>query len=141
MGYIRRHRINATVTATGGGAQTFYTEKIAGGGYVESIVYQKATVSGFSTAGHITITAEKSGAEIWNATTTGTSGVVVAYYPRARAQDTSAVALGFTSAATPPVIPVRIPVADEAIKIVASSGGTASNGGVRFTLDLYVSGF
>ena len=139
MSLITRIRLNANVTVSGGGAQTFYTSMIRGA-ELEAIVYQKATVSGFSTAGHLAITAEQSGLVLLNVTTTGTSGVVLPYYPRALAQDVSGVPLGYTSAATPPGIPVRFPIANEAIKIVASSGGTASNGGVGFQLDLYLKG-
>lgn len=140
MGYLQRIRVNATVTASGGSSQTFYTSNLAYGGYLEAVVYTKATASGFSTAGHLTITAANSGLELLNVTTTGTSGTAVWYFPRGKAEDTSHVQMGYTSAATPPAIPVNLPISAEPIKIVASSGGTASNGGVRFTLDFYVSG-
>ena len=140
MAYVRRLRVNATVTATGGAAQTFYTDQIQGG-FLESIVYQKATASGFSTAGNLTITAEQSGLSLLNVTATGAAGVPVAYYPRAAAQSPLAGTYSPATGAGAVVgFPEKIPLSDEAIKIVASSGGTASNGGVRFALDFYVSG-
>ena len=133
---MQRISLDMVVTASGGATQGFNTSVIANG-LLQAITYRKATASGFSTAGHMTITGAISGLELLNVTTTGTSGVTVTYYPRAAAQDTSNVNLGYTSNAAPPVIPVCIPV-DEALRVVVSSGGTGSGGGVMATLNFYV---
>ncbi len=138
MGYINRVRIPLAVTTSGGASQTFYSSRLAFGGLIEALQYTPATASGISTAANITLTAEQSGLTIWTATATG----AVTRYPRAAAQDVSGGQLGYTSAATPPPIPVRIPVGQEALKVVVSSGGTGSGGagGVKGTLDIYLSG-
>ena len=135
MAYVSRHRINATVTATGGAAQSFYSPSVLQG-HIEAIRYQPATASGISTAAHISITGEQSGIEVLTATATG----IVTWYPRAGAMNTSAVALGYSSGAAPPMVPALIPVANERLKVTFTSGGTASAGGLRGTLDLYLSG-
>ncbi len=138
MGYINRVRIPLAVTSSGGASQTFYSSHLAFGGLVEAIRYTRATASGISTAANITLTAAESGLTIWTATATGD----VTRYPRGYAHDVSGGELGFTSAATPPPIPVRIPVGQEAMKVVVTSGGTGSGGagGVKATLDIYLAG-
>lgn len=133
---MQRISLDMVVTASGGATQGFNTSSIANG-LLQAITYRRATASGLSTAGHITITGAISGLELLSVTTTGAAGVTVTYYPRAAAQDTSGVTLGFTSAATPPMIPQMIPV-DEALRAVVSSGGTGSGGGVMGTLNFYV---
>ena len=129
------------VTVSGGGAQSFYTSTIVNGGFLEAVTYSKATVSGFSTAGHIDVVCDQSSQIMLSVTTTGTSGVVVSYYPRALAQTASGALLGPATGAGAVVgLPTRFPVGQEAIRIVASSGGTASAGGLGFTINFYVSG-
>ena len=137
MGFITRARIVGNVTVSGGAAQNFFTSTL--NGMLESIIYQKATVSGFSTAGHMTITAAQSGYTLLSVTTTGTSGVAVSYWPRAAQEDTSHGALSYASGVTPPFIPTQFPIAQEAIKVVMTSGGAASAGGLGFTIDFYLS--
>lgn len=136
MGYINRQRVTLTVSTSGGVSHAAYSEFIHGGGFIEAIQYAPATANGISTAGHITITAEYSGLTIWTATTTG----IVTVYPHAQAQDVSGDGLGYTSAATPPPIPCKIPVANERVKIEITSGGTASGGELTGYVDLYISG-
>ena len=143
MPYIRRARITGNVTVSGGGAQTFQTSGFIGGGYVDAIIYTKATVSGFSTAGNMTVTAGLSSMAILNVTTTGTSGVAVSFFPRGKTVDVTGAPMGPASGASVvgAAFPAMIPLADgEYVKVVMSSGGTASNGGVGFTVDLYVGG-
>ena len=141
MGYIQRITLACNVTVSGGGAQSFRTSNLPNGGYLEAITYTKALTSGFSTAGHVQVLCDQSSQIMLNVTTTGTSGVAVSYYPRAAAQDSSGVIYGPATGAGAVVgFPTRYPIGQEAIRIVASSGGTASNGGVGFTMNFYVSG-
>jgi hypothetical protein len=136
VAYITRVRIEATVTATGGASQAFYTPAVISG-LIEAVAYAPATTSGISTNAHVTIThGGISAVTILTATATG----AVMWYPRVAAQNVSATALGYTSAATPPMIPTRIPVGGERLRVEVSSAGTASNGGLRGTFDFYIAG-
>lgn len=137
--YIKRHRVALNVTASGGASQAFYSDFIHGGGFVEAVQYNQGTVSGISTAAHITITAERSGLTIWTATATGTP---ITRYPHAIAQNVSGADLGYTSGATPPGVPCKIPVAQERMKVEVSSAGTIVGGTnvLTGTIDLYLSG-
>lgn len=137
--YIKRHRVNLNVSVSGGASQAFYSDLIQGGGFVEAVQYNQGTVSGISTAAHITITAERSGLTIWTATATGTP---ITRYPHAIAQDVSGGNLGYTSAATPPGVPCKIPVAQERMKVEVTSAGTIVGGTnvLTGTIDLYLSG-
>ena len=138
MGYINRVRIALAVTSSGGASQTFYSSMIVNGGLVEAVQYTKAAASNISTNANILLTAANSGLTIWDGTATDT----VTRYPRGAAHNTTGGALGYTSAATPPAIPVRIPIGQEPFKVVVTSGGTGSGGagGVKGTLDIYLSG-
>lgn len=129
MTYLRRYRMDATVTATGGAAQSFYTPRV--NGYLEAIYYKHgttgATASGLSTAGNFTVTAEQSSNVLLNCTATG----IRAFYPRANIESSAGATIaGFT----------RFPVADERIKVTFSSAGAASAGGLRGTIDFYIDG-
>ena len=98
----------------------------------------RATASGLSTAAGLLVTAERSGLVLLDATATGDR----TWYPHAQAEDSSGIGLGYTSAATPPIIPTKVPVAAERIKVQVASGGSASAGdGLKGTLHLYMSGF
>lgn len=127
MTYVSRHRINATVTSTGGAAQVFYTPVI--NGYLEAIVYKRGTTgttaSGISTNAHFTVTAGESSNVLLSCTATDAR----AFYPRMNLESTAgATVAGFG----------RFPIAQERIKVEVTSGGTASNGGVRGVFDFYV---
>ena len=139
MTYITRHRILATVTATGGATQAFYTNVI-NGGYLEAIVYKRGTTgtttSGISTAAHITVQTDQSS----NVMLTCTATESRTFYPRFAQQNTSGEAIPYASGVTPAYIPDKFPVAQERVKVEFSSAGTASNGGVRAVIDLYLSG-
>jgi len=141
MGYVTRHRIAATVTATGGGAQTFYTPETLSGELL-SVRYRRGTpsvtTSGIASGAKLVFTGEALGTPLLTITTASSSAA--SYYPRAYAMDTSGVQLGYSSAGTPPGIPVPIPLAQERIKVVVTSGGQASNGGTRVVLDFWVDG-
>ena len=138
---VQRITKTCVVTASAGAAQSFYTSQIVNGGFLEAITYSKGTASGFSTAGNIQVLCDQSSQVLLNVTATGTSGVVVTYYPRAKLQDASGALLGAATGAGAVVgVPGRFPIAREAIRIVASSGGTASAGGLDFTINFYVSG-
>lgn len=138
MPFIERFRTTLTVTATGAGATWSVNSTFVANGLMEAIVITKPAAAALSTAGRLTITGAISGIELLNVTTTGATGSVVSYYPRAAAQNTSNVALGYTSAATPPSIPVRIPLA-EPIKFHTTSGSTADGVAVTSIVDFYIS--
>ena len=138
--YIKRHRVALDVSVSGGASQAFYSDYIQGGGFVEAVQYNQGTVSGISTAAHITITAERSGLTIWTATATGTP---ITRYPHAQAQKVSGVGLyNSTSVVDISMIPTKIPVAQERIKVEVTSAGTIVGGTnvLTGTIDLYISG-
>lgn len=149
--YVRRLRINATVTATGGASQAFYTDQLTAGGYLERVTYRNGTASGLSTAAHINVIEQymssgvgTDGPTHLSVSTTGTTaaaGEYVNFYPRIAQQTTAGAAFAYTSAATPPSIPDRIPLAaGDRIKLEVTSAGNTSNGGKRATFDFYISG-
>ena len=138
MSYITRHRILATVTATGGATQAFFSPVV--NGHLEQIVYKRGTTgttaSGISTAGHLTVQTDQSS----NVMLTCTATESRSFYPRAALQDVSGVALSYASGVTPGYIPGLFAIGNERIKVEFSSAGAASNGGVRAVVDLYISG-
>ena len=138
MGYIERHRVALPASVSGGATQGFFTSR-AVAGFVEAIRYTRATASALSTVAGLVITGERSGIVILDATATGDGRT---WYPHGQAEDVSGIGLGFTSAATPPLVPRKIPVANERIKVEVASAGTASTvfSSGNF-LDLYISGF
>jgi len=143
MAFVNFVRVAATVTATGGASQAFFSDRSIVGGYIESIVYRRGavttattTTSGISTAAHINIRGALSGTPIFDGTATGD----VTWYPRAAAMGTTGNTLGYSSAATPPVIPVPIPIVNERIRVEFTSGGAASAGGVHSIIDILYSG-
>ncbi len=139
MPWINRTRLTISVTATGGAAQTFYTSSVVNG-YVAAVRWTLGATA-ISTAAHVAITAEQSGLDIMQATATG----AVTWYPRVPANSTANAAFGgVTGAGAAPGVPVMIPVADERIKVVVTSGGAASSpvtGGRTAILDFYLSGY
>ena len=138
-----RHRINATVTASGGASQAWYTPRIQSGGYIESIVFQNGntnSASGISTAGHITIRGGESSQLFLSVTTTGATGSVVTWFPRGAAVDASgALYSPATGAGAVLGFPQHFTLAQEPIKIEVTSAGVAS-AGKFFRLDIYVRG-
>ena len=143
MALVERLRIDATVTASGGASQVFYTPRLTHGGYLESIVYTNATVSGFSSAGHFEITCEQSGQVLLSVTSTGStaSGVVpITYYPRGRsvAPNAKPYASPTSQSGSTNGIPTLMAIGQEAIKLVVSSGAAGTSAGKHFLLDFYV---
>ena len=144
MAMIDRIRLSATVTASGGASQAHYTSALPYGGLLQSIIFNNATVSGFSTAGHMTITNAFSGQVMLSVTTTGSTagaGEAVQYHPRAKVQDASAALLGGTTGAGAVVgFPGHYAIgAGESIKVETSSGAAGTSAGKHFTIDFYVS--
>lgn len=133
---VDHYRSSFVVTSTAG-TQNFNTSFVANG-MLESIVITKAGASFFNSSGNITVAGALSGHVYMNVTATGASGSIVSYFPRAVAQSTAGVALGYTSAATPPGIPVLMPVG-EAFQLRTTSGVLAAGASGRFTVDFYVS--
>ena len=140
MGYVRRHRISATVTASGGAAQSFRTERIPGGGWLEAVVFTNRGTSGISTAANMSVYADQSSALILSVTTTSTGNVPGVWFPRIQTHSSAGVALGYTSNAAPPAQVDKFPIAGESVRVTITSGGLASAGGLAFTADLYISG-
>lgn len=137
MPNIARHRVALAVTASAGASQALFTSDVITG-YVEMVHYEYGSATAISTAANIRITAEVSSREILNRSLSDTGGIN--FHPRAQAQDTSGGALGFTSAATPPIVPTRIPLAHERARLEVSSAGAAASGGTRGFIDLYIAG-
>lgn len=139
MSYIARHRINASLSVSGGASQSFYTDVV--NGYLEAVRYRRGTTgttaSGISTGAKIVLTAEETGAALLTIATA--SADAMSFYPRAAAQDVSGGVLSYASGVTPPYIPTRIPVGGERIKVKVTSGGSASTV-LHAVFDLYLSG-
>lgn len=130
-----------TVTASGGASHTFYSNRIAGGGHIEALVYIPATASGISSAANLAITGEQSGIPILTAGFNATAHDRNTFLPRAGVVNTSGAALGYSSAEASAIVPDKIPIAEEAVKVVVTSGGACSGGdGFTATLDIYISG-
>lgn len=112
-------------------------------GHVEAFRLTKPGASFISSAANLRVTGEQSGINIYNGSATGASATGVSYFPRAQAQTVSGLGLLAVSTADASGIwPVKIPVANERIRVEISSAGAAS--GVFTTgnyLDLYISGF
>lgn len=137
--YIKRHRVNIEYTALNQASQAFYSPYLENGGLIRSIVYNRAAASALATGAKLVLTAELSSAPIL--TVASATADTMVFYPCAGAQNTSGAALGYTSAATPPAIPVFIPVGQERIKVEVTSGGaSAAADSAKAYLDLYISG-
>lgn len=146
MGFVKRMRTNLAVTATGGAAQTFFSSAVISGTVVAvrnllGPATAPSTAAGnIATGAHLALTAELSGLNILDCTTTA-SGVT--FYPRAAAQSATGALYGAASGAGAVVgVPVPIPLAAERLKIVVTSGGAASGvaGGLLGAVDLYYEG-
>ena len=140
MSFITRHRIAATVTASGGASQAYYTSAVVNG-YLVGIVVSKPLTSGVSTGANILITDADSSQVLLNVTSTNATNSIVSYYPRALTQTNAGALLGAATGAGAVVgIPDRLAIAEERIKVQFTSAGTASAGGLRATLDFYIEG-
>ena len=85
------------------------------------------TASGISTNANITVQTDQSS----NVMLTGTATESRTFSPRMNIESSlGATVAGFS----------RFPVANERIKVQFTSGGTASNGGLRAVIDLYLDG-
>ena len=131
---VTRYRI-PLVPATASGATAFSTSLVHGGGLLEAVRLERPTTNQLATTVNLTITGERSGIVLFNATATSTGSQT--WLPRTALVDASGAALGYTSAATPPPLVGRIPIGhDERIRVVVASGGANTSG----VLHLYVSG-
>ena len=136
---IQRITIDATVTASAGATQSFMTSRLPYGGLLEAIVVRNGTASGFSTAGHLTVTCGNSSQLLLSVTTTGTSGTAVSWYPRAKLQDASGALLGGATGAGAVVgTPGRFAIGDETIRAEFSSGAAGTSAGKHISVDFYV---
>ena len=131
---VTRYRI-PLVPATASGTTALSTSLVHGGGFLEAIRLVRPTTNQITTVANITITGERSGIVLFNATATSTGSQT--WFPRTALVDASGAALGYTSAATPPPLVGKIPIGhDERIQVVVASGGANTSG----VLHLYVSG-
>jgi len=141
--FVKRHRIDATVTVSGGASQVWYTNRLQGGGYLEYITYRNGnsnSASGIATGAHLTITAADSSSVLLSTTATGTTGETVTYFPRGKAQSVSAELFSPASGAGAVVgWPVHIAIGAEPIKVQITSAGAASLKKF-FALDFYLRG-
>ena len=136
---IQRITIDATVTASGGATQAFGTSYLMYGGYLEAVIFRNGTASGFSTAGHLSVRCGDSSQSMLEVTTTGASGTVVSYYPRAKVVDASGALLGPATGAGAVVgLPGYFPIGQERIIAEVSSGAAGTSAGKHFSIDFYV---
>lgn len=119
---MKRHLVSITVDASGDG--TGYTEITQGS--LQAIRYVKTD---YANGVDFTVTCGASGEAIWTGTNVNASTTV---YPRAATHDTTGAASLYAAAGEP--VEDRIPVADEAVKIVVAQGGNATSG----TFHVYV---
>jgi hypothetical protein len=121
-------RLSVAVTTDGSGNATGYTEPVSG--WVAAIAYVPHASTPLDTGADITITGNTSGIPIVTITDLGTVAVTV--HPRAATKSTAAAAALYAAGGT--AVNDRIPVADEAIKIVVASGAATKSG----TFHVYV---
>ena len=137
MAFVTRYNVTVNVTASGGvthGADIRPTN----GGWLEAIVVRNATANGISTAANLLISQD--GQTFWNSTSTGASNSTLAWYPRTQVH-LGTTGAGFTSAATPPAIVDKFPVAaGRAVHIQVASGGPTSVAAKSVQVDLLISG-
>lgn len=112
------------VTDASGNATVYLTHSInrKPNGFLVALKYTPGTIE---TGATLTITGESSGIPILTKANAGTSNVF--YYPRAL---NNAVADGAEGSAGTEVIPIK----DERIKVVVSSGGNAKTGSIEAIL-------
>lgn len=131
---VTRYRV-PLIPATASGTTAVTTSLIHGGGFLSAVRLERPTTNQITTVANITITGERSGIVLFNATATSTGSQT--WLPRTQVVDASGVPLGLTSAGSPPPVVSKIPVGhDERIRVVVASGGDNTSG----VLHLYVSG-
>ena len=124
---VRAYRI-PLVPATASGT-TALSAAVTAGGWLEGVRLVRPTTNQITTVANITITDELTGLELFNATATSTGSQT--WYPRnTNLQTASATgALGFTSAATPPLLQDKFPVVGNSrFRVVVASGGANTSG-------------
>jgi hypothetical protein len=124
MANIERHEVTIQTAADGTG--TGYTGVC--NGFVQAIRYLKGD---YADGVDFTVTAEKSGATIWDQDNVNAS---VTIHPRAATSDTAGAASLYAAAGEPVEAP--IPVSKERIKIEIAQGGDTKSG----TFHVYVGG-
>jgi hypothetical protein len=124
VAHIERHKV--TITTDGTGAGLGYTE--LANGFVQAIRYVK---DDFANGVDFTVTAEVSGATIWDQDDVNASATV---YPRAPTTDTAGVASLYAGSGEP--VETLILVANERIAIAIAAGGATKTG----TFHVYVGG-
>lgn len=122
MSYVQRHTVS--VTTDGSGDATAYTPVV--NGLLKQIIYAKTD---FADGVDFTITTETTAQNLWVDTNVNASEKVAPREPTADAVgDASLYAAGGLA------VEDSIPIADERIKIVVSSGGAAKTGTFHFVL-------
>lgn len=110
------------VTTDSGGAATKYSKPI--NGVIVAVRYVPDGSTPLDTGADITVTAAASGLPILAATDIGTSATQ--WYPRAATCSTAGAAALYAGGGS--AVNDRIPVADEAVKLVVAQGGNAKSG-------------
>lgn len=137
MAFVTRYQATVTINTSGG---TTHSVNVTpnNGGWLEAIVVRNATEDGIITSANLLIT--QGGRTLWNATSTGATNTTLTWYPRASVHSGTTVA-GLTSAATPPPVLDKYPIAALVpINIQVSSGGPVSATNRTVQVDLYISG-
>jgi len=119
-------RVSLTLTTTAAGAATGYTSPVTG--FVHAITYVPGT---FATGADLVFTGNTSGIAIVTVTNLGTSAVTIA--PRLATATVANAAALYAAAGT--AVLDRIPVYDEAIKVVMTDGGNAATGTFHIYID------
>lgn len=118
--YIERHEV--AVTTNGSGAFTGYTAKVTG--IVHQIRYVPDGSAPLDTGADVDITGEVTGTVLLDKDNIGTAAFNVA--PRQPTHDTGLAASLYASGGEPVEAPIAM--ADERIKVVIASGGSAKAG-------------
>ncbi len=119
MSYAERHRL--AITTDSGGDATVFTPEVQG--KVSAVIYTKDGTTPFDAGVDFTITAEKSGQNIWTEVNVDASKTVA---PRQPTHDAAGVASLHAAAGEP--VEDGIILANERVRVVIAAGGNAKLG-------------
>jgi hypothetical protein len=122
---MRRYTVSATTD--GSGNAVAFSPRVAG--KIHSIQYVKDATNAYTDGVDFTITAEKTGENIWTQSNVNASATI---YPRAPTSDRAGVASLFAASGTS--VQDKVGVVDR-LKIVLAQGGAAKVGVFHILLD------
>lgn len=118
-------RISVEITTAADGSAMVTSARVSGS--VHAIVYEKTD---FADGVDFTVTAEKTGEQIWAETNVNAAG---SRYPRAATHTTAGVAALY--AASGVAVLDKPAIANDRFKVVVAQGGNAKKGTLHFLID------